>query len=337
MRTVTDIFEDLVLSRTVKSRGSRGYINIDCPSCGDTRGRGGFTRTTTGGWRYKCFNGGCEFSRAATGWEPDHGVGGRPRRLFQMLGGDIRKLPVEALLKPMGTPTVGEDEEPEVARDFPEMSLPEGTVPFSMIDEDSDLIEDEDFMDVVQYARGRGDEIFERVDFMWNPNRPRYLIIPFRYYGKIVGWAGRCIDDSGSRYIGYAPPDFTYGQDQIEFRSGRAVIAVEGVLDAAALGGSAVAFRSSSPTAKQVNLLNLSGRDVIVLPDWEREGGGSLVEVAKENDWFVSHPKWAHDVKDASESVRRYGTLYTVETVVRSAHKNYVRGDIRARLGSILN
>jgi hypothetical protein len=53
--------------------------------------------TETGGFYYKCFNGGCEYQK--TGWEPDFGgFFGRPRRLFELLGGSVSDIPLPLLL-----------------------------------------------------------------------------------------------------------------------------------------------------------------------------------------------------------------------------------------------
>src|SRR5579863_2446944 len=72
--------------------GSRGWVSVNCPACGDRKHRGRFLETPTGGLRYMCYNGGCEFT-SATRWEPDDGfIGRRVRQLYELLGGDSAEL-----------------------------------------------------------------------------------------------------------------------------------------------------------------------------------------------------------------------------------------------------
>src|SRR5580704_1562712 len=77
-------------------RNARGWIQFNCPSCGDKRNRGGLMETPTGGFRYRCFNGGCPYENP-TGWEPDEGLVGRARRLFLLLDGDLSDIPASML------------------------------------------------------------------------------------------------------------------------------------------------------------------------------------------------------------------------------------------------
>jgi len=64
---------------------ARGWHVFNCPACGDTRQRGGFLATQTGGFRYRCLNAGCRFEHV-TGWEPDNLLMGRPRQFLDLLG-----------------------------------------------------------------------------------------------------------------------------------------------------------------------------------------------------------------------------------------------------------
>src|SRR5678815_2070968 len=120
----------------------RGFICFNCPSCGDKRGRFGILFTSSGGFRTRCQNGGCQWEEP-TGWEPDNGFIGRPRRLFEIMGGDISDIP-DHLLRPrpaarlvlsnhdlvqwwLADATVGpgyKENNYTVVLDFPSVSLP---------------------------------------------------------------------------------------------------------------------------------------------------------------------------------------------------------------------
>jgi hypothetical protein len=93
MNEVIDAFHKLIPSKH-KNKGNS--ITFDCPACGDRRGRGWFFITPSGGFLYHCYNGGCLFEDT-TGWEPAYGFVGRARKLFEIMGGNIRDLSYETL------------------------------------------------------------------------------------------------------------------------------------------------------------------------------------------------------------------------------------------------
>lgn len=310
---------------------STGYYNFDCPLCGDRRGRGGFSETPTGGWRYKCFNAGCEAADRAIGWEPGGGLGGRPRKLFRALGGDPKALPISDLMKAADTfrrdGSSRRDGGDEAVYSFPEVELPPGCVPL-LSAADGELSDEQaiGLASVVEFLESRGGEIAEAHQFMWSPMEPSSLVVPYLHHGRVVGWTSRSVGVvRRNKYKTKCSPDYVFRQDRLERSSDVVAVVVEGELDAVAVDG--VALRSSSPTKKQELLLNLCGQDVVVLPDMERSGA-ALVAAAERNNWFVSVPRWDRGVKDACTACARYGMLYTVESVVKGATRNYAAAKI---------
>ena len=125
MNEIIDAFHRIIPTR--HRRTGRGWITFNCPSCGDRRGRGGFLETPSGGWRYRCFNGGCEYERG-TGWEPGNRFYGRPHRLFELLGGDIADIPKQFLEHRSFGAVV--HRAPEIANDF--QAWPSGRVTIAL-------------------------------------------------------------------------------------------------------------------------------------------------------------------------------------------------------------
>jgi hypothetical protein len=82
----------LFMNRLPFGRSGNGWYNFNCPACGDREHKAGFTTTSSGGWRYRCFRARCGYSEA-TGWEPGRNLGGREKRLYELLGGDLADLP----------------------------------------------------------------------------------------------------------------------------------------------------------------------------------------------------------------------------------------------------
>jgi hypothetical protein len=302
-------------------RSSKGWLTFNCPGCGDSRGRGAFLCTSSGGWRFTCKNAGCDFANTPTGWEPGSGLGGRPRKLFQLLGGQIRNLPLDILFKKEDTfngNRVAKSEETAVYH-FDTVKLPENSVPLL---DPGEWEHDPNYQQVLHYLYDRGEEFFDLWQFFWSPSFPTFLIIPYYHNGRVVGYLSRnSVKDSKTRFFQESHSDYLFNQ-QVLNEDNRWAVVGEGVMNAIAVAG--CASRGPSLTKKQMLLLNLSGKNIIVLPDQQKDGR-QLVAQAEENDWWVSSPDWDRDVKDAATAMKRYGLLYTVESVIASAHKNYLK------------
>jgi len=317
MSEIIDAFHRIIPLR--HRRTGRGWITFDCPACGDRRGRGGFLEMPSGGWRYRCFNGGCEFERG-TGWEPGNRFSGRPRRLFELLGGDIAEIPQQFLERRTFRGVVHRP--PEIANDFPEIALPQGstllwraTCP--------------DALDCQRYVLDRG--WFHREHpFVWCSKHPRHVIYPCQHRGKIVAWIARKIDP-GKEFAHIKcqefPPDYMLNQDQIcRYRT---VLVTEGVFDAIAVLG--LCTFGNALTQRQINLLNAAcrkGRRVALLPDYQKDEWKAYWETAKENGWYLSCPNWVRyegepPIKDASDSVKLNGRLLTIECVMKGITNDY--------------
>lgn len=330
MSKILDEFVTLFRSRP--NYQARGWTNIDCPACSDNRKRLGLLLTDSGGFRIKCFNGGCELNDTATGWEPGNGLTGRVRTVFETLGGSVRDIPLTELLTQNRNVydrrgnVVGRDEPLEVATRFPDVEMPPGT----------DFLDDaaerhEDARDVLDYLRERS-PIYLDLDFpwMWSPRHPRYLLVPYLHHkDRIVGYMGRCIDrsDGKGRFLQRAPADFLFQQYLLPKGSGKEVFVLESPMDAIPLQG--VATRTNSPTVKQVNLLKLCGREPIMIPDMVQGEANRYLSIAEENNWYVSVPDWAGRLKDVGEAVQKYGLLWTIETITTAKTKNYTTARIR--------
>ena len=275
--------------------------------------------TGSGGFRYTCRNGGCEYNDSATGWEPGNGIGGRPRRLYQILGGQLKDLPIDILFRKTEIKKVAP--EFEIIRHFPTVELPEHSVP--LLEPDDKSYNNERYRKVLDYTLNRSEEVTTAYNFFWSVTYPSCLLVPYYHYGQIVGYLARSISGQ-SKMFQKSAPDFLFRQDTLD-TDGRSVIVSEGCLDAIALDG--VSSRGTKLTQKQINLLNLSGRKIIVVPDQETDGS-NLITTAEENKWHVSTPDWDYDIKDGMAAVGRYGRLYTIEDIVNNCHQNYLKAKI---------
>lgn len=305
-------------------RSGRGWINFNCPLCGDQRGRCGFLETNTGGFRIRCFNAACPLNDAATGWEPGSGLGGKPKLFFTSLGGNLKDLPLIELTKQStrfdknGKAIASE----VVNTKFETCNLPEGSV---LLDDALNYAETEiqiaGLTKVIDYLVELGQEIIVAHKYFWTPKQPFLLIIPFFHYGKIVGWQGKNFANT-SRFYGQVPSNYIFRQDTIERGTNRSAIVMEGVMNSIAVRG--LATRNSSITKKQEQFLNSCGQQIIVLPDMNKTGL-SFVQTAQKNNWLVAIPDWDHGIKDTCDAVKKYGVLYTIESIVAYANTNYIK------------
>lgn len=306
-------------------------------------------------------NGGCRYE-TKTGWEPDNGFMGRPRRLFEMMGGDISEIPQTLLKGPSNRRLDKYDlEDPEqrvdwidrmqaewspeaiagklwkthnleLALDFPAVSLPK----------DSEILWEATSADAiaVQDYVVRRCPIFresERINnhnpFLWSPKFKRYVIIPFIEKQKIIGWIARKIDP-GKEYAHVKCPSFPsdYMLNQHLRFAYNAVLVMQGSFDALALRG--LCTFGSVISKKQINLLNQlkqAGRKIVLVPDFKEKEWINYLNIAKEQGWYLSVPDiWGADgfspkdyIKDPGDSIQRHGLLYTVETVMKSISNDY--------------
>ena len=101
-------------------------------------------------------------------------------------------------------------------------------------------------------------------------------------------------------------------------------------MDAIALD--CVATRGNRMTQKQVNLLKVSGKDIVLLPDYDEPW--EFYKAAKENDWFISRPNFGSRKTDVMKSVARNGLLLTTELVMDGIMKDYDQSKLKIPLAN---
>lgn len=290
--------------------------------------------TPSGGFRYRCFNGGCEFERP-TGWEQGNGFGGRPRKIFELLGGDINQIPMKELLTWQQNvydhkgKVTARTEELEVVYKFPSMELPEGTT-FLLEAAKTEPAANK----VLKYLVKRDPANIRDFPYMWAPGKfSYYFIIPFlHYHNQIVGYVGRHIHlrTGERRFIGRAPSDYMFNQHIISTNKARYLFVVESPLDAIALN--CVAARGSRLTQKQINLLRVSGKDIVLIPDIRKGEWQDFFEIALANKWLISCPDFGGGETDIMRSVSKNGLLLTAEMAIRGIIEDYDKALMKIKM-----
>lgn len=279
-----------------------------------------FIETLSGGFRYNCKNGGCDYQKT-TGWEPANGFFGKPRRLFYQMGGDLSDIPKEFLERQglQRDPTL----DMEIATDFPQIRPPEGSALIWKLD-------NKDAVDCQRYVLNRGN-LFVEHPFLWSPKYPRYVIYPFEYHDRVIGWIARNIDPEKN----YAhlkctnfPTDYMLNQEHAWHQPN--CLVQEGTFDAVALRS--LCTFGNVVSRKQVNFLNrvkLAGKRIILLPDYQKDEWVPYWQTAKEHGFSLCVPQWPNSgtgedhIKDAGESIQRNGLIRTVEAILEGITDNY--------------
>ena len=109
--------------------------------------------------------------------------------------------------------------------------------------------------------------------------------------------------------------------------------AVESPMDAALLG--CVAARNDRLTEKQINLLKVSGKDIVMVPDFKAGEYSEFLRQAEDNGWFIANPKWTGKdnpailkTTDIGRSIVKDGLLFTIQLMMQGTTRNYTRAKV---------
>lgn len=303
----------------------RGWLMFNAPCCShrghkhDTRMRGNMLILPDGHIAYNCYN--CGFKTVFD----NVNISRNFENLMDWMGiptEDIRRVKLEVLQNKLdGVTAVSDHNELNFLREFKEVALPENARPIQVVMEDDELTEQ--FGNCVDYLANRGAAVGEGWDYHWTPstkwNLDQRIIIPFYYRDKIVGWTARYAGTPPSGtpryYNSDLQPGYLFNCDAITRGNRKYIILVEGPFDAIAIDG--VAALGSKLSKQQLSWLTSTNREIIVLPDRQRNNQG-LIDIALDQGWQVSFPDWEDDVKDAADASCRYGKLFTLRTIIES-------------------
>ena len=179
-------------------------------------------------------------------------------------------------------------------------------------------------------SRGIGADWY---DFMystntfWNVNKR--LLIPFYWRGDIVGFTGRMFEQSEKvKYYTDVQPGYVFNMDAQDWTR-KFVIVTEGPFDAITISG--VSILGSEINDIQQELINNLNRQVIVVPDRDAPGE-KLINQAIDFGWSVSFPEWDNNVLDVADAVKKYGRLFTIQSILKSTESNKLKIDLKRKM-----
>jgi len=301
-----------------------GWTSGNCPMCitngqarPDTRGRGGF-HFDSDQFHYHCFN--CNYK---TGWNPGAKINNRLKNLLIKFGADeasVQRMQLELLREQDITHTmIGQERRKKLVIDWPEVKLPEGTLPFM-----EHSVIGNPWIQAAEYMSERGFDVedprFQYTTGSTPARMHKRIVIPFLYKGKVVGYTGRWIGkvpDAMPKYYNQQPNNFIYGLDR-QHADKEIVILTEGPLDAIITDG--ISAGTNTISEDQADVILSLNKKIIVLPDAD-EPGMRMVEAAVKYGWSVAFPEW-ENCKDAGDAALKYGRLFTVRSILESAISN---------------
>ena len=322
MTLVLDTFRNLLPPRAKNSPS--GWTSFNAPCCQhrghspDKRKRAGVRFDT--GVIYNCFN--CKFS---TSWQPGRPISEKFKSLCKWLGAgddEIKTLIFEAMKteSPEYKPR-----EIQARISFGEKKLPEHSLPIADwldVDFKGDDILEQHLAKAVEYIYDRGFDPLDK-NFYWSPatSYNDRVIIPFFYKGKIVGNTARKTRSGRPKYLSDQHSNFVFNIDAQQ-EDQKYIFVTEGPFDALAIDG--VALLTNNIAEQQYRIIQGLGHEVIVIPDQD-EAGTNLITKATEYGWSVAFPTWDDDVKDVADAVSKYGKMFTMIDIIKSAQAGSIK------------
>ena len=317
---------------------SKGWILFNSPCChhrghkADTRQRGNLWFGTDDTVGYHCFNCGCKWRFSGShmsdnlqDWLTWLGVESQQIQKLklkvlqdQMLGvvPTQQITPLAHLKKHLVTP-------------LPPQSATLDTWAQSQTPPDK-------FLQACAYLQDRNALNWESYDYYWSPDTANDMcdrvILPFYNQSDIVGWCARLCVPAKHRQPKYfnsdIPSGYLFNQDQLR-KDRKFVVVCEGPFDAIACQG--VAVMGSHLSEYQIKTILDSQQQPIVLPDRQAQNQ-HMIDQALAFGWAVSFPEWDEDIKDASEACVRYGSIYTITSVLHTAHTDPISIGIKRKM-----
>lgn len=294
----------------------------------DTRGRGGIHLIDSGGLAYSCFN--CHFK---TGWQPGNPLGYKFRKFLKWLGADdntIQRLVLEAM-RIREFSTLIEVKRPEFQEiEFAERELPPHAVKFSDINNITPEIER-----AITYVADRHVDL-GKYDFFYSATTDfgmnKRVIVPFYYRDKLIGYTARDVfGEHKKKYHSSYESNYVFNLNR-QLPKSRVVLVCEGPFDAMSVDG--VAVLSNRINEIQVDLIENLGKDVIVVPDFDKHRakngkivwpGAEMIDDAVSFGWSVSFPVWMETCKDVNDAVIKYGKLFTLHAILKAREHNRIK------------
>lgn len=312
------MFDILSLVPGKKKKTGSGWVSFNGVCChhrghkADKRSRGGL-KFDGNNWTYHCFN--CNFK---TGFVLGKTFAPKTRQLLKWCGIDDQDIDGWNLysLKHRDLLDYSHTKHTRKKIKFLDMALPY----FAEVLSENNP-QHKRYIDYIESRKIK----FDEYPFMVTPNErgrnANRIIIPYTYKDKIVGHTSRYLDDKIPKYIKEQQPGYIFGCD-LQKDHWEVCLVFEGIFDALSLNGCALTHDTISED--QADLLRSMQKRIIVVPDQDQTGL-SICDRALELGFQVSLPNWGPGIKDANDSVRKYGRVATLLSILQAATNSKIK------------
>ena len=322
-----------------KTNSVSGWISFNavcCPHRGespDSRGRGGIITNPNGAISYSCFN--CNYTANYT---PGRHLNYKFRKLLTWLGADentVKRLVIEAIrIRELVEPEKIQEAKEQIA--FKPRALPAEAQTFQALETFHKLKGDAasgppPHHAPVLYMAQRAIDL-QKYECYYTPeqqyNLHRRVVIPFTWQNETIGYTARAFDAQVKpKYHSSYDPNYVFNTDR-QLPNAKFVVVCEGPMDAMSIDG--VAVLSNECSEVQADIIDSLGREVIVVPDYDR-AGMRLVDNAQEFGWSVSFPLWFGTFKDINAAVIKYGKLFVLKSILEARESSRLKIELKKK------
>lgn len=320
-----------------RTNSTSGWISFNAVCCHnrgesqDTRGRGGIITNPNGAISYSCFN--CNYTANYT---PGRHLNYKFRKLLSWLGADdttVKRLVIEAIrIRELVEPEKIQEAKEQIT--FKPRALPAEAQTFQALETFHKLSDKADtpaHHEPVLYMAQRAIDL-QKYECYYTPeqqyNLHRRVIIPFTWQNETIGYTARAFDAQVKpKYHSSYEPNYVFNTDR-QLPNAKFVVVCEGPLDAMSIDG--VAVLSNECSEVQADIIDSLGREVIVVPDYDR-AGMRLVDNAQEYGWSVSFPLWFGTFKDINEAVIKYGKLFVLKSILEARESSRLKIELKKK------
>lgn len=322
---IIDVIREYIPSRHKVTPS--GWISFNCVACHhyghkpDTRGRAGI-KMDDNSYSYHCFN--CGFT---TRWETGSYFSKKNEELFEYLGVP-KNIQGKCKLSALGQHDSYEEDDDEEDQEPRIYHLPKGAKTFNqLIKENCSNLK---FLRALEYIGNRNVNLLDWHDFYWVNSKENDMsnrfIIPVISNNKIIGYNARTVNNNKLKYIAQVNKSVVFNSDLLYNNNRKYCTITEGPIDAISICGTA--SMSNDPTDSQIQQYNSSKQIKVVIPDNDISGK-KLIDIAIDNGWYVSFPKWSE--KDCGDAVAKYGRLASVTHIFDMIETSPLKIQLKAK------
>lgn len=321
--------EDLIRENVTFHGESNGWDKCYCEHCGD----GSRNKGPRGGWRfegdmafYHCFNQGCDGS-----FDPDreYPFSKEMRSILDSFG--IEKDAYNAIAYSKKVFGDGKTRAPVQKKvEAVALEIPDYFCELDKCNHDNVIVQKafaelkfrnitpESYKFYLSTGKTKGGP---RDEAMARSLMNRLIIPIFDAKGNLIYYQARILDKESKvkKYINPETPRTAviYGMDQLNGSVDSPLYVTEGFFDAFHLKG--VCLMENNATVNQLDMLRRSKRKKVFVPD-KKSDSSKVIDAFIKEGWYVSVPEIGAGCKDIDDSIRKFGKLYTLQTVAGNVY-----------------